>query len=281
MSRPIDQHIKGLKALGAKVEMYPDHYVVEADSLNGAEIFFDVMTCGATINVMLAAVLAKGRTILYNAAKDPEVVDTAVMLNKMGAKIYGAGTDTIRITGVDQLGGCAHSTVPDRLIAGAYLIGAGVTGGVITVEEVIPKHLEPCMTKLSEIGLAFEQTENSITADGTGRIRLQGSAPEIPHVRERLPTACHNAFTESCGKSTISDRVYPMRFNHCEQLKRMGADITVQNGIARINRHRKLTERGCMRQTSGRVRRWCWQALWRKERQGSPAWNISKEDMKI
>ena len=134
VSRPIDQHIKGLKALGAKIGMYEDHYVVEADSLNGAEIFFDVMTCGATINTMLAAVLARGRTTLYNAAKDPEVVDTAIMLNKMGARVYGAGTDTIRIIGVDQLGGCTHSSAPDRLIAGAWLI-AGAE--VLTVEGVI------------------------------------------------------------------------------------------------------------------------------------------------
>jgi UDP-N-acetylglucosamine 1-carboxyvinyltransferase len=242
VSRPIDQHIKGLKALGAKVEMHADHYVVEADSLNGTEIFFDVMTCGATINMILAAVLAKGRTTLYNAAKDPEVVDTAVMLNKMGAKIYGAGTDTIKIIGVDQLGGCTHSSVPDRLIAGAYLIGAGVTGGVITVEDVIPKHLEPCMAKLSEIGLAFGLRENSITADGTGRIRTARiRTGKYPMFESDFQQPVTTLLLKAAGKSTISDRVYPMRFNHCEQLKRMGADITVQNGIARINSFRKLT----------------------------------------
>ncbi|NLH97191.1 MAG: UDP-N-acetylglucosamine 1-carboxyvinyltransferase [Clostridiaceae bacterium] len=242
VSRPIDQHIKGLRSLGAKVEMYEDHYVVEADSLSGAEIFFDVMSCGATINVMLAAVLAKGRTTLYNAAKDPEVVDTAVMLNKMGARIYGAGTDTIRIVGVDRLGGCTHSPAPDRLIAGAYLIAAGVTGGVITVDDVIPKHLEPCMTKLSEIGLVFEQTENSITVDGTGRIKAArirtGKYPMFESDFQQPVTAL---LLKAHGRSIISDRVYPMRFNHVEQLRRMGADIEAMNGTARINSFRKLT----------------------------------------
>ena len=242
VSRPIDQHIKGLQALGAKVEMYEDHYVVEADSLKGAEIFFDVMTCGATINVMLAAVLASGRTTLYNAAKDPEVVDTAVMLNKMGAKIYGAGTDTIRIIGVKQLGGCIHASAPDRLIAGAYLISAGVTGGIITIEDIIPKHLEPCMTKLSEIGLMFDRTENSITADGSGRIRAARiRTGKYPMFETDFQQPVTVLLLKASGRSTISDRVYPMRFNHCEQLRRMGADITVKNGTARINSRRKLT----------------------------------------
>ncbi|HPV01300.1 MAG TPA: UDP-N-acetylglucosamine 1-carboxyvinyltransferase [Clostridiales bacterium] len=242
VSRPIDQHIKGLRALGARVEMHEDHYVVEADQLRGAEIFFDVMTCGATVNVMLAAVLAKGRTTLYNAARDPEVVDTAVMLNKMGARIYGAGTDTIRIIGVDRLGGCTHTPAPDRLIAGAYLIAAGVTGGIITIEDVIPKHLEPCMTKLSEIGLSFEQKENSITVDGTGRIRAARiRTGKYPMFESDFQQPVTTLLLKAHGRSTISDRVYPMRFNHVEQLRRMGADIEAVNGTARINSFRKLT----------------------------------------
>ena len=143
VSRPIDQHIKGLKALGAKVVCYDSHYTVEADRLTGAEIFFDVVTGGATINIMLAAVLASGKTTLYNAAKDPEVVDTAILLNKMGAHIYGAGTDTIRIQGVTQLGGCTHAAAPDRLIAGAYLMAGGITGGTLTVRMSYPSILRP------------------------------------------------------------------------------------------------------------------------------------------
>ncbi|HEX2944833.1 MAG TPA: UDP-N-acetylglucosamine 1-carboxyvinyltransferase [Clostridia bacterium] len=241
VSRPIDQHLKGLKALGAKVTLFEDYYSVEAETLIGTEIFFDVMSCGATINVMLAAVLAKGKTTLYNAAKDPEVVDTAVMLNRMGARVFGAGTDTIRIQGVSQLGGCSHSAAPDRLISGAYLIGAGITGGTITIEDAIPEHLEPCMAKLTEIGLSFEQTESSITVHGGGRIRATRiRTGKYPMFESDFQQPVTVLLLKANGRSTISDRIYPKRFNHCEQLNRMGADISVRNGIARINSHRQL-----------------------------------------
>ncbi len=242
VSRPIDQHLKGLKALGAKVSLFNDYYTVEAETLNGSEIFFDVMSCGATINVMLAAVLAKGKTTLYNAARDPEVVDTAVMLNKMGARIFGAGTDTIRIQGVPQLGGCTHSAAPDRLITGAYLIAAGITGGTLTIEEAIPEHLEPCMAKLTEIGLCFEQTESSVTVHSGGRIKATRiRTGKYPMFESDFQQPVTVLLLKANGRSTISDRIYPKRFNHCEQLNRMGADIAVSNGIARINSHRQLT----------------------------------------
>ncbi|MGE5614603.1 MAG: UDP-N-acetylglucosamine 1-carboxyvinyltransferase [Bacillota bacterium] len=242
VSRPIDQHIKGLKALGAKFNMYGDHYTVEAESLKGTEIFFDVVTCGATINVMLAAVLANGKTILYNAARDPEVVETAIMLNKMGARIYGAGTDTIRIQGVTQLGGCSHTVSPDRLITGAYLIAAGVTGGTITVVESIPEHLEPCMAKLSETGLSFELSGNNITVHGDARIRAtRVRTGKYPMFESDFQQPITVLLLKAMGKSIISDRIYPKRFSHCEQLNRMGADITVKNGVARINSYRRLT----------------------------------------
>jgi len=241
VSRPIDQHIKGLKALGAKVECFDNYYTVEADKLTGAEVFFDVVTCGATINVMLAATLASGRTTLYNAAKDPEVVDTAILLNNMGAHIYGAGTDTIRIQGVSQLGGCSHSAAPDRLIAGSYLIAAGITGGTITVEDVIPEHLEACMAKLSETGLHFETSESSVTAFGDCRIRATRiKTGKFPMFESDFQQPITVLLLKAQGRSVISDRIYPKRFNHCEQLNRMGADITVKNGVARINSHRKL-----------------------------------------
>lgn len=242
VSRPIDQHLKGLRALGAKVVLYNSHYTVEADSLKGAEIFFDVVTCGATVNVMLAAALADGKTVLYNAAKDPEVVDTAVMLNNMGAKIYGAGTDTIRIQGVSQLGGCTHNTAPDRLIAGAYLIGAGITGGTLTIEDMIPEHLEPCMAKLSEVGLFFERTDNSITVRGDGRIKATRiRTGKYPMFESDFQQPVTVLLLKAAGRSVISDRIYPKRFNHCDQLNRMGADISVKNGVARINSRRRLT----------------------------------------
>ncbi len=242
VSRPIDQHIKGLKALGATVECFEKYYTVEAEQLNGAEIFFDVVTCGATINVMLAAVLANGKTTLYNAAKDPEVVDTAILLNKMGARVYGAGTDTIRIQGVSQLGGCSHAAAPDRLIAGAYLMAGGITKGTLTVEDVIPEHLESCMAKLNETGLQFKVAESSITVYGDVRIKATRiRTGKFPMFESDFQQPVTVLLLKAAGRSVISDRIYPRRFNHCDQLNRMGADISVKNGIARINSHRQLT----------------------------------------
>lgn len=242
VSRPIDQHIKGLKALGADITCFDNYYTVKADKLSGAEIFFDVMTCGATINVMLAAVLASGKTTLYNAARDPEVVDTAILLNKMGARIYGAGTDTIRIQGVTQLGGCSHNAAPDRLIAGAYLMAGGITKGTLTVEDVIPEHLAACMAKLTEIGLQFETSESSITVHGDARIKATRiRTGKFPMFESDFQQPATVLLLKAAGRSVLSDRIYPRRFNHCDQLNRMGADISVKNGIARINSHRKLT----------------------------------------
>ncbi len=242
VSRPIDQHIKGLKALGAKVTCHEEFYAVEAESLTGTDIFFDIITGGATINVMLAAVLAKGKTTLYNAARDPEVVDTAVLLNRMGARIYGAGTETIRIHGVPQLGGCEHSAAPDRLIAGAYFMAAGVTGGEITVEDIIPEHLNACVDKLTELGMVFDVRDSSITAYPPRRIRASrirtGKYPMFESDYQQPVTVL---LLKAHGRSAIADKIYPKRFNHCEQLNRMGADITVKNGTARINSYRTLT----------------------------------------
>lgn len=241
VSRPIDQHIKGLKALGAEITSFDTYYTVKAERLTGAEVFFDVVTCGATINTMLAAVLANGRTTLYNAAKDPEVVDTAILLNKMGARVYGAGTDTIRIQGVSQLRGCTHSVAPDRLIAGAYLIAGGITGGTLTVEDVIPEHLEGCIAKLTEIGLAFNVTESSVTVYGNKRIKAcRVRTGKFPSFESDFQQPVTVLLLKAMGRSTISDKIYPKRFNHCDQLNRMGADIAVNNGIARINSHKQL-----------------------------------------
>lgn len=242
VSRPIDQHIKGLKALGANVTYHEKNYTVEAAKLTGTEIFFDTITCGATINIMFAAVLAQGKTTLYNAAKDPEVVDTAVMLNKMGAKIYGAGTETIRIIGVQQLGGCEHSAVPDRLIAGSFLIASGITNGEIQIDDVIPEHLKPCMDKLTEIGMSFDVSDTSIIAKPAKRIKATRiRTGKYPMFETDFQQPATVLLLRAQGRSVISDKIYPKRFNHCEQLNRMGADIHVGNGIARINSHRKLT----------------------------------------
>lgn len=241
VSRPIDQHIKVLKSMGAAFDFHEDYYVVSAAKLSGASVFFDTITSGATINAILAAVLAEGRTELRNAARDPEVVDTANLLNRMGARITGAGTDSIRIEGVKELSGCTYSVIPDRLIAGAFLMSAGITGGKVTVEDVIPEHLNSCLVKLKETGLHLEIGDNSITACGGGRLRATrvrtGMYPQFATDLQQPLTAMLLA---AQGRSIITDRVYPERFNHVPQLRRMGAQIDVRSGSAFIQGGRPL-----------------------------------------
>ncbi|MDF2837025.1 MAG: UDP-N-acetylglucosamine 1-carboxyvinyltransferase, partial [Paenibacillus sp.] len=219
VSRPIDQHIKAFQALGAQVRFYKDYYEVEAAELKGANIYFDTVTSGATINAMLAAARAKGRTHLHNAARDPEVVDTAAFLNRLGAKIYGAGTDRIRIDGVPYLNGGSHAVIPDRLIAGAFLMAAGLRGGQVTVMNVIPEHLGSCLAKLEEVGLYIERGDQHITAYGTGTLRATrvrtGMYPGFATDLQQPMTAL---LLQAGGKSIMTDRVYPGRFAHVPQL---------------------------------------------------------------
>lgn len=240
-SRPIDQHIKGLEALGAKFTFYKDYYTVKADKLLGADIYFDVITCGATINVMLAAVFAKGRTVLRNAARDPEVVDMSIFLQKMGARIKGAGTTVITIDGVEELGACTHSVIPDRLVAGSFLIAAGITGGDITVENIIPEHLFSCTAKLEEAGLGLEYGEDYIRAfkykayDG-----IQVKTAMYPGFATDLQQPFTTMLVGASSHSTITDRIYPGRYNHCLQLNKMGADIIIKKDCFVIPGKRKL-----------------------------------------
>ncbi|WP_336785720.1 UDP-N-acetylglucosamine 1-carboxyvinyltransferase [Paenibacillus sp. MMO-177] len=235
VSRPIDQHIKVFQALGAQVHMFQDYYVVEGTELKGADIYFDMVTSGATINAILAASRAKGRTILHNAAVDPEVVDTAAFLNRLGAKIYGAGTNRIRIEGVSYLNGGRHTVIPDRLIAGAFLMAAGINGGQVTVEDVIPEHLGSCLSKLEEVGLDIECGENHITAYCSGPLRATrirtGMYPGFATDLQQPMTAL---LLQAKGKSIITERVYPMRFAHVPQLRRLGADIELRKESAFI-----------------------------------------------
>ncbi|MBO0992105.1 UDP-N-acetylglucosamine 1-carboxyvinyltransferase [Bacillus sp. SD088] len=235
VSRPMDQHIKALQMMGAKFTFHKDYYEVEATELKGETIYFDRITSGGTINIMLAAVRAKGSTILLNAARDPEVIDTAILLNKIGAKISGAGTDTIRITGVPHLKGGVHRVIPDRLIAGAFLISAGMKGGTVTVQDVIPDHLTACILKLREIGLTIQVDDQSITAHSDGIIKASrvrtSMYPGFPTDIQQPLTAL---LTQAPGKSIISDKVYPQRFHHVQQLRRMGADMKVRSGVSFI-----------------------------------------------
>lgn len=235
VQRPIDQHVKALQAMGASFTFHKGYYEVEAKRLTGADIYFDTITSGATMNALMAASLAKGTTVLRNAAKDPEVVDTAMLLNRMGARITGAGTDIIRIEGVDSLGGCAHTVIPDRLIAGAFLAAAGVTGGRITVQGVIPEHLGSCISKLEEIGLQIDTGTDSITAASTGRLKAvrirTGMYPAFATDLQQPFTAL---LLQAAGRSIVADRIYPNRFSHIDQLRRMGAQIKTRTGVAVI-----------------------------------------------
>ncbi|NHN31070.1 UDP-N-acetylglucosamine 1-carboxyvinyltransferase [Paenibacillus agricola] len=235
VSRPIDQHIKAFRMLGAEVTFHNDHYVVEAKQLRGADIYFDMITSGATINTMLAAVRAKGRTRLTNAATDPEVVDTANFLNMLGARIIGAGTDQIRIEGVPYLGGGAYQVIPDRLIAGSFLMSAGINGGSVTVRNVIPEHLGSCTAKLREIGMEIVIDDQNITAHSNGKLRATrirtGMYPGFATDLQQPFTAL---LLQSMGKSIVTERVYPKRFSHVQQLKRLGANIEVRKESAFI-----------------------------------------------
>lgn len=230
-SRPIDQHVKGLEALGAKFTFYNDYYVVEAEKLIGADIYFDVITSGATMNVMLASVLAEGKTKLHNSARDPEVVDLAILLNKMGANIKGAGTDIITIEGVQALKGCSHHVIPDRLIAGSILMAAGITGGNITVEDVIPEHLTTFIAKLEEAGLSIDIGDNFITVTSDGIIKgVNVKADMYPNFATDLQQPLTAMLVGADSHSTIIDMVYPQRFKHCIQLNKMGANIINKEG---------------------------------------------------
>jgi UDP-N-acetylglucosamine 1-carboxyvinyltransferase len=235
VSRPIDQHLKFLEALGATITLCEGYYQVEATRLQGADIYFDVITSGATMNAILTASLASGTTILRNAATDPEVVDTANLLNQMGARIRGAGTSRIRIEGVEKLHGCTYQVIPDRLIAGAFLAAAGATRGSVTVEGVIPEHLSSCISKLQEIGLDVTVGEQSIHVNGdvslkAARIRT-GMYPGFATDLQQPFTAM---LLRATGRSIINDKVYPKRFSHIEQMRRMGASIEVRGASAFI-----------------------------------------------
>ncbi|MDR1061618.1 MAG: UDP-N-acetylglucosamine 1-carboxyvinyltransferase, partial [Clostridiales bacterium] len=239
--RPIGQHFKGLEALGAKITRYNDYYVVKADKLVGNNIYFDLITCGATINVMLAAVLAKGRTVIHNAARDPEVVDVAVFLNKMGAYIKGAGTDTIKIWGVEALGGCAHQCIADRIMSGTFMMAAGITGGSIKLEGAEIGHLDACIDKLAEIGLDIARSEDTITARCSGILKAANITTGMyPLFATDFQQPATVLLLRSNGRSTVTELVYPHRFTHCKELNRMGADIRTRGNTAYVEGVKRL-----------------------------------------
>lgn len=234
--RPIDQHIKGFQAMGASVEIEHGIIKIDAQQLAGAQIYLDVVSVGATINLMLAAVKAKGQTVIENAAKEPHVVDVANFLNAMGANVRGAGTDVIKIKGVDNLkGGGTHSIIPDMIEAGTFMIAAAATKGDVVVKNIIPKHMESLTAKLIEMGVKVIEDEDAIRIIGGNNIR-NVNIKTLPY--PGFPTDLHPQatvlLTMAQGLSTITEGVWDSRFQYVDELKRMGARIKVEGRIAVI-----------------------------------------------
>ncbi|WP_019639932.1 UDP-N-acetylglucosamine 1-carboxyvinyltransferase [Paenibacillus fonticola] len=233
--RPIDQHIKGFEALGATVTNEHGSIHLKAKELRGAKIYLDVCSVGATINIMLAAARAKGSTIIENAAKEPEIIDVATLLNAMGASIKGAGTETIRIEGVKELRGCRHSIIPDRIQAGTYMIAAAATRGDMIIDGVIPKHLEALTAKLIEMGVSVEEMDESIRVLGASKYEhVDVKALIYPGFPTDMQSPMTSLLTQAEGVSVLSDFVYSNRFKHVPELIRMGAKIRVEGRSAII-----------------------------------------------
>lgn len=231
--RPIDQHIKGFKALGADVSVNYGMVTMDSKELRGEHIYFDVVSVGATINVMLAAVKAKGVTIMENVAKEPHIVDLANFLNSMGADIRGAGTDVIKIHGVDVMHGTNYSIIPDQIEAGTYMVAAAATGGDVLIQNVIPKHLESITDKLRKAGAEVEEFDDSIRVRRTGPI-LPVNVKTMPH--PGFPTDMQPQMTAMLtmaqGTSIVTEGVWDNRMRYTDELKRMGAKIQVDGKVA-------------------------------------------------
>jgi len=233
--RPIDQHIKGFEALGAVVTNEHGAIRIRAKQLRGAKIYLDVVSVGATINIMLAAARAKGSTVIENAAKEPEIIDVATLLNAMGARIKGAGTETIRIEGVDSMHGCRHSIIPDRIQAGTYMIAAAATRGDVLIDNIIPKHLEALTAKLQEMGVHVYEMDEAIRVVGQPAYEaVDVKALVYPGFATDLQSPMTSLLTQAQGVSILSDFVYSNRFKHVPELMRMGAQIRVEGRSAII-----------------------------------------------
>jgi len=241
-SRPIDQHIKGFEALGAKVKIEQGMISVQARELIGATIYLDVVSVGATINIMLAAVKAKGQTVIENAAKEPHIVDVANFLNCLGAKIKGAGTDTIKIEGVKKLGGCEHAIIPDQIEAGTYMIAAAATRGDVLIKNVIPKHLESITAKLKEMDVAIEENGDEIRVKAPKRTKSVDIKTLVyPGFPTDLQQPMSSLLAISEGTGSITENIFEGRFKHINELKRMGAVIRVEGKVAIIDGVKKLS----------------------------------------
>lgn len=241
-SRPIDQHLKGFRALGASVDIIHGAVVAKAEHLTGKHIFMDMVSVGATINVMMAAAMAQGNTIIENAAREPHVVDVANFLNSMGANIKGAGTDVIRIQGVDKLHGTSYSIIPDQIEAGTFMCAAAATMGDIMVKNVIPKHLEATTAKLEEIGCQVEEFDDAVRVVANKRLG-RTNVKTMPY--PGYPTDMQPQFAVTLalaeGTSIVTESIFENRFKYADELTRMGANIKVEGNTAIIDGVQKLT----------------------------------------
>ncbi|GEN32088.1 UDP-N-acetylglucosamine 1-carboxyvinyltransferase [Cerasibacillus quisquiliarum] len=233
--RPIDQHIKGFQALGAEVTNEQGAIYLRAKELVGARIYLDVVSVGATINIMLAAVKAKGTTIIENAAKEPEIIDVATLLTNMGAKIKGVGTDIIRIEGVSSLNGCRHTIIPDRIEAGTYAIAAAGAGREVIIDNVIPQHLESLIAKLREMDVTVDQSDEQLYIAPK---KILKSVDIKTLVYPGFPTDLQQPFTalltQATGTAVVTDTIYSARMKHIDELRRMNARIKTEGGAAII-----------------------------------------------
>ena len=235
-SRPIDQHLKGFRALGAYVDIEHGKIIAEAERLIGKHIYFDVVSVGATINVMMAASMAEGLTILENVAKEPHVVDVANFLNSMGANIRGAGTDVIKIRGVSRLHKTDYSIIPDQIEAGTFMFAAAATRGDVTVMNVIPKHLEATIAKLVEIGCEVEEFDDAVRVVSKGDLHnTQVKTLPYPGFPTDMQPQIGVTLALCKGTSTITESIFENRFKYVDELEKMGANIKVEGNIAIIN----------------------------------------------
>ncbi len=235
-ARPIDQHIKGFEALGARIDIRGGYLTTKADRLKAAHIYFDVVSVGATINVMMAACMAEGQTIIENAAREPHIVDVANFLNSMGASIKGAGTDTIRVRGVQKLHGTQYTIIPDQIEAGTFMCMAAACRGDILIKNVIPKHLESITAKLTEMGNTVQEFDESVRVIGSVKQR-HTDVKTLPY--PGFPTDMQPQITVALGlaegASIVTESIFENRFKYVEELCRMGADVRVERNVAVVD----------------------------------------------
>ncbi len=234
-ARPIDQTLKGYRALGATVKEEGNRFTIDADELHGAEVYLDMPSVGATVNTILVAVKAKGETVIENAAKEPEIVNVATFLNNMGAKITGAGTSTIRITGVDYLGSCFTEVIPDRIEAGTYMIAGALMGENLRIENIITEHVDSLINKLKEMGVSIKEERDAVEITAVEKMKgVRVKTLGYPGFPTDLQQPLTTLLTQCTGTSTLEETIYENRFQNVPYLVNMGADIKIDGKKIRI-----------------------------------------------